>query len=339
MRYMALKDLRTGTMPWRSGGSGEGAVEFSIGLETAAASWDTLAPSRRRSRVTPLAGDLMRMARRTILTACLALSLAAVGVALGPACAQEMAPSEPLPTTLSTVPPQNTIAPGLQVTVTPYLWLSKINAAIDTPLRRSSVVDANVSGPQLLGNLDAIAITTAVEVRDGPFGILGDVLHVPVSATITTHNAFVQGGSAALNVNSGTALLLYRAVAAADQSLDVGLGFRAWDFYSSLTLNVGNARAAMAEPSTDWGDPLIGARYHRDFGDGLGITVYGDAGGLGVAAHSDWQVIGTVDYRLKTWATLHIGYRSLNVDYSAEGGGLGFNVHMRGPIFAASFRF
>lgn len=290
----------------------------------------------------PAVSCLMRVGLRTILkaTAHPVVTLALVGAAPDLVRAQEVGLLGGLPApTPGTLAPQNTVASGLQVTITPYLWLSRIDAAVDTPLRGSPVVDTSVGAPQLLGNLDAIPITGAVELRDGPFSILGDVLHVPVSASITTYNAFVQGGSAALNVNSGTALLLYNAFAVPGQSLDAGLGFRAWDFYSSLTLNVRNARTAMAEPSTSWGDPLIGARYQRDFGNGFGITAYGDVGGFGVAAHSDWQVIGTVDYRLKNWATMHVGYRSLNFDYSAEGGGLGFNVHMRGPILAASFRF
>jgi hypothetical protein len=46
-----------------------------------------------------------------------------------------------------------------------------------------------------------------------------------------------------------------------------------------------------------------------------------------------------IDYQLKSWATLRIGYRSLNFDCTAAGGGLGFNVHMKAPILVAAFRF
>ena len=88
-----------------------------------------------------------------------------------------------------------------------------------------------------------------------------------------------------------------------------------------------------------WVDPLLAARYHRDLGNGLGLTGYGDVGGFGVGAHVDWQVIGTLDYALRCWATLRLGYRSLNFNYQAGGGDLGFNVHMKGPIVAATFRF
>ena len=74
-------------------------------------------------------------------------------------------------------------------------------------------------------------------------------------------------------------------------------------------------------------------------GNGVGLTAYGDLGGLDLGAHTDWQVIGTVDYDLNSWINLHLGYRSLNFDYTSSNGNLGFNVHMRGPIFAGTFRF
>ena len=55
--------------------------------------------------------------------------------------------------------------------------------------------------------------------------------------------------------------------------------------------------------SAGWADPLIGGRYHRELGNGFGLTAYGDVGGFGVGAHSDWQVLGTIDYTLNPRGT------------------------------------
>jgi hypothetical protein len=63
------------------------------------------------------------------------------------------------------------------------------------------------------------------------------------------------------------------------------------------------------------------------------MTAYSDLGGFGVAAHVDWQVVGTLDYTLKPWVALRLGYRSLNV--TASGNDLGYNIHMKGPILGA----
>ena len=180
----------------------------------------------------------------------------------------------------------------------------------------------------------------AFEVRRGPFGFLGDVLHVPTGADITTRNVFFQGGNATLNANMGTGVALYRLVEQPTQYADLGIGFRRWGFTANLTLNPGILPGAGVDRTAAWVDPLIGGRYHYDFANGWGLTAYGDVGGFGVGAHSDWQLIGTVDYTPTPWLNLHLGYRSLNFNYTAGGGrGLGFEVHMKGPILAATFRF
>jgi hypothetical protein len=51
-------------------------------------------------------------------------------------------------------------------------------------------------------------------------------------------------------------------------------------------------------------------------------------------------VIGTVDYAPNPWINLRLGYRSLNFAYEPSSAfNVGFNVHMKGPILAATFRF
>jgi hypothetical protein len=47
--------------------------------------------------------------------------------------------------------------------------------------------------------------------------------------------------------------------------------------------------------------------------------------------------MGTIDYALSSWINLHVGYRSLNFNYSTEVGNLGFNVHMRGADLRGDF--
>jgi hypothetical protein len=248
--------------------------------------------------------------------------LGTIGAGLLPACAQETARPG-----------------GMQFLVTPYLWLSGINATTKTPLPREPEVNSDVSAIDLLSHLSGVPFMGSAEIRDGPIGLLGDVLHVPVSTNIRTRDVLFQGGKAALNTNTGTALILYRALEDPMQFADAGLGFRAWGFSMNLNLNGGALPATSVLRTAGWGDPLIAARYHRELGNGFGLTAYGDVGGFGVGAHIDWQVIGTVDYALNSWINLRLGYRSLNFNYQASDSNLGFNVHMKGPILAGTFRF
>jgi hypothetical protein len=92
---------------------------------------------------------------------------------------------------------------GYQVFITPYLWLSGINATPKTPLPQKPEVNSDVSAIDLLSHLRGVPFMGPAEIRDGPFGFLGDVLHVPVSTSIRTHDVFFQGGKAALNTNWG----------------------------------------------------------------------------------------------------------------------------------------
>ena len=254
--------------------------------------------------------------------ASLVVALATIGAGPSSVCAQEA-----------------TGPYGMQFFVTPYLWLAGIDATTKTPLQRVPEVNSSVGPFQLLGHLDGAPFMGSFEVRQGPLGFLGDVLHVPVSTNITTRNVLFQGGNAALKTNMGTGVVLYRLLDQPTQFADLGLGFRAWSFSADLSLNPGLLPGQSVNRSSGWGDPLIGGRYHYDFGNGFGLTAYGDVGGFGVGAHVDWQLIGTIDYTLNSWINLHLGYRSLNFNYQASDSNLGFNIHMKGPILAGTFRF
>jgi hypothetical protein len=235
---------------------------------------------------------------------------------------------------------QDATAPGgYQFFVTPYLWLASVHATTLTPLARVPQVDSNVSTIDLLSHLDGAPFMGSVEVRYGSLGFLADAIHLPVSTRITTRNIFFEGGNAALKANTGTGIALYRVLEDPVQFADAGLGFRAWGFSSRVELNPGVLPGVSVTPSGGWTDPLIGARYHRDLGNGFALTAYGDVGGFGVGAHTDWQVLGTVDYSLSPSWNLQLGYRSLNFNITGSEGRFGFNVHMRGPIIAGTFRF
>jgi hypothetical protein len=256
------------------------------------------------------------------------LPLALIGTGVRPAGAQE-----------------TTLPGGVQILFTPNLWLAGVNSTIKTPLPRVPEVNSEVGAFQLLGHLDAVPFLGGVEIHDGPLSLLGGAVHLPVSTDITTRNVFFDGGTAGLIANAGTATLLYRVAEQPTQYADLGVGFRAWAFTANLTLNPGILPGASTTRSANWVDPLIAGRYHIDLPSeflpsGFGFTAYGDVGGFGVAAHSDWQLSGTIDYTVKPWVDLHLGYRSVNFNYQASGGfDLGFNVHMKGPMLNATFKF
>jgi hypothetical protein len=237
-------------------------------------------------------------------------------------------------------PAPSTFASGLQLIAYPYLWLAGLNMAITTPLQRAPQVNVSIGAGEILGDLDNVPFMGAAELRDGPFGVLADALHIPLGVPITTRNIFFSGGNVGVVQSTVTADFLYRVLDQPVQTIDAGLGFRFWGISTDTILN-GRAfiPTISVSRSGSWTDPLIAARYHRDFCNGFGLTAYGDVGGFGIAAHADWEITGTLDYTLKPWLDVHLGYRSLNVNYSASRIPLGFNVHEKGPIIAATLRF
>src|SRR5258708_25893394 len=102
------------------------------------------------------------------------------------------------------------------------------------------------------------------------------------------------GGGGGETIDAGTAMLLCRAFVQPNQYLDVGMGVRAWGISGGITLNEGLLPSFAVTRGTSWADPLIGARYHYDLGNGFGATVYGDVGGFWVCAHIGWQAVGTI---------------------------------------------
>ena len=242
--------------------------------------------------------------------------------------------------TLHGVCAQEMSAPGgFQLLVTPYLWLPSVHVTTETPLEREPEVNSDISVFKLLSHLDGAPFMGSFEVRNGDLGFLVDAIHLPVSTTIRTRDVFYQGGNAELHANMATGVVLWRVLEDPVQFADIGPAFRAWGFQADLGLNPGLLPGVSISRSGGWTDPLIGGRYHRDLGNGFALTAYGDFGGSGAGAHTDWQVLGTVDYALNPSWDLHLGYRSLNFSITGSEGRFGFDVHMRGPIIAGTFRF
>ena len=227
---------------------------------------------------------------------------------------------------------------GLQILVTPYFWAPEISAKVKTPAPGIPDVNANVSFSQLFHHLSWIPFFGSAELRNDRYGVFVDYMHVPVRTGFDTRNALFSGGTAGLVLDVATVDFLYRPLAQPQQYLDAGFGVRPWGVSTDISFNSGLLPATSVSTGGSWADPLIILRYHRELGSGFGLTAYGDVGGFGLAAHTDWQVIGTVDYTITSWIDLHVGYRSLNVNYSTKND-VGFNVNMDGPIIAGTFHF
>lgn len=289
--------------------------------------------------------DLWGESRSRILAILLGLGgvIALIVVGVSPARAQFTGPQlAPPPTTgqppaiAQPVPPPSALA-GIEVLLTPYVWAPFVGVGVNPSNPQIPSSSGTVDFGKLAGHMTWVPFMGAAEIRDGPFGVVIDDLHAPLRAGINTRNILFSGGTGGLVIDTGTAMFFYRPIAQPDQYLDVGLGVRAWGLSGGITLNQGLLPSFAVTSGVSWADPLIGVRYHHDLPNGTGVTAYGDIGGFGLGAHIDWQLMGTFDFPVNSWLSLHGGFRSLNFAYGLPRSGL--DVHLNGPILLATLRF
>jgi len=265
------------------------------------------------------------------------LTLAIILIGLSEARAQQ--PIYQPPPTYQAPPPPEMLLPGIEVLATTYLWFPWTSVGIrpaDTRIPSAS----NTIGPgDLYGHLTWVPFMGQAEFRSDSFGVITDFIHAPLKSGISTRDILFGGGTANFTINTGSAVALYRVLALPDQNADLGLGFRAWGLGGDIALNPARRFVSPVTIANglSWADPLIAARYHYDFGNGLAATAYADLGGFGVGAHFDWQLLGTIDYALRPGLDLHAGFRSLNFSFGAQRANISMN--MNGPIISATFRF
>ncbi|HVM79638.1 MAG TPA: hypothetical protein VMU06_11495 [Stellaceae bacterium] len=226
-------------------------------------------------------------------------------------------------------------AQGEEILLTPYLWTPWMTTSIH-PYRpdlhgQTDTIDTY----QLLSHLTWVPFMGTAEYRNGPFGVFVDFLHAPLKAGVNTRDLAFGGATSGFTMNEGTALVLLRPLADPMQQLDLGVGARAWGFNGDVVLNQERLPSFTATKGDSWVDPILALRYRHALGDGFSATFYGDVGGFGAGAKIDWQAVATLDYASTPKTDIHLGFRALNFDYSAEKAK--FNVHMYGPLLAATF--
>ena len=228
-------------------------------------------------------------------------------------------------------------AAGLHLELTPYLWIAGVSGTLRTPLPTASQPSVSAGFGDVLSNLNAIPIMGAAELRYGQFGLVTDLIAISVKVGIKNGDApLYSGGDVRVTQVIGTALGMVRVVDDGAQSLDLGLGVRAFGLSTDFTLNAGVLPAVSRSPGASWADPLIGARYRYGVAERWGVTLAGDFGAT--SSHDQtWQALGTVDYRIGMQTAVHLGYRHMNFIYGSAA--VHQNMRMSGPILGATFQF
>lgn len=246
----------------------------------------------------------------------LAVSAAAVGLALAPACAS---------------------AQEWRFTVTPYLWAQSLEATA-APLPALPAVRTEMSFSDLVDELQ-FAFASAFEARRGKWGVLADVSFADLgsSQSVTVRDQRFIALGLANETFVGTAVVMRRVHDRPGAAVDLFAGARVSHQAYDLRLNRLNGAVVEAGSSETWVDPVVGARADFALSPRWSATAYADVGGFGTASDLTYQFYGALNYRLSDHYTLSGGYRYYADDFERDG--FVSDVVQQGPIVAVQIRF
>jgi opacity protein-like surface antigen len=212
------------------------------------------------------------------------------------------------------------------------LWFTDTTVTTDTP---RGEVQAELSFSDAIQDLDFAFMGTA-EARNGPWGIVGDLLYFNLTADGPTPDGLLFSEVAAgtkMTVLSG--VLAYRVHEDSNVAVDLGAGFRA--FWSDIdTTFIGAAAPTETfSQNRNWVDPIVAARVRVAFNEDWFGNFMVDAGGTNDS--STWQALATVGYRLnENWA-FQGGYRYMQAEWDTDLGQS--SLEFSGPILGVTYSF
>ncbi len=123
----------------------------------------------------------------------------------------------------------------------------------------------------------------------------------------------------------------YRVIDTEMIKIDALAGFRYWHLGQNVSFTTNSFNFS---GSQNWVDPVVGGRITGILTPKFEVTIGGDVGGWGVGSQLEYQVFGTLGYRIKPALALQAGYRYLDLRYT--NGTRIFAPAMSGPFFGAT---
>lgn len=221
---------------------------------------------------------------------------------------------------------------GWTFSVSSYLWLNDTTITTDTPRGQ---VTSTLNFSDAIEQLD-FAYMGLLEARNGPWGVIGDLMYFKLSADGPSPNGLLFSG---IEAESETTILstylTYRVHETANLSLDLGAGVRALWLESETTLIGAAIPTEKSNASKDLYDPVIAARVQFALSDKWFGALTLDAGGTNDS--QTWQALATVGYKFNEKWMLQAGYRYLEAEWDTNLGES--SLEFSGPILGITHRF
>jgi hypothetical protein len=208
-------------------------------------------------------------------------------------------------------------------TLKPYFWAASVAGDVD--LKNLPPQDVHVGFDDILDDLEFGAML-GFEARqgDGDFAYVGDLLYIDIdddSANVDVSMEEFMG--------------------------EFDVAFRPWEpkwieglvglRYWYVDTEIDPTGPPHASKTTDWVDPIVGARATIPFGDRWASQIRGDIGGFDVGSKFTWQASADIQFAFSTSLSGTLGYRALNFDYEADRAD--YDMTMYGPWLGVNWSF
>jgi opacity protein-like surface antigen len=215
------------------------------------------------------------------------------------------------------------------------------------------VTDVDVSFDQLFTHLTHVPLSLSVDVRYQRWEFFGDGLYMEVGASASLPGLLFTNANIHLKTGLAEGFVGYRLINCDKATLSLFAGARYSYQGGDLSIfNNGDARLVILRrllgirnklafsDSTDWVDPVIGARGKVKIWRATSLYAEGDVGGFDANSgsafeirregrtiarepvdSSDWsyQVQGGLEFQISRWFWLQVGWRYLKYDYNQSG--------------------
>lgn len=228
--------------------------------------------------------------------------------------------------------PQSPPASNWEFSVTPYLFLARLNGTVGA-LGRTAQVNASFS--DIFHNLDFAAMGT-FEARKGNWLVLVDGMYISLSGKKVTPNPLFSDIDVEVKELVFDPEVGYRVVKGKGGTIDLLAGARIWHVKSHITFQPRISPLVDVEESKNWADPVVGARGIANLSPRTFLIGKFDVGGFGISSDFTGQAFGGVGFQVKPRVALLGGYRYLRVDY--VNGGFIFKTDMSGIALGAKFK-
>jgi hypothetical protein len=220
----------------------------------------------------------------------------------------------------------------------PYIGILLWAANADTKMQAGSVTaEGDASFGDILENLKGVFMGEA-GIAKGKFSISGELIYMGLQKDIPI------SGSESGDRTTSLDLLVVQALAGYDlfeipvgkqMKLTITPSVGPRYFYTRFMIdNVGGGE--LRDKTLSWVDFTTGLGLTLDINEKFSLLAKGTAGGFGWGSSSElaWSAGGFVDYHIRDWSTLRLGYSVIDVEKksSSSFGDVQLNLTFSGPV-------